>query len=982
MGTEQNNAKQLKDTVFLPKTSFPMQGNLTKKEPALLEEWNNGDLYGRIRKSSKGRKKFILHFGPPYANGHTHIGHALIGILKDAVVKSYQMSGYDAPLVIGWDCHGLPIEWKIEESYLKQKKKREDVPVDEFMGKCREFAGQWVDIQREEFKKLGIISDFKNPYNTMDKESEAVICEKFFEIVKKGLVYRGKKPVMWSVVEKTALAEAELEYHDKVSDAIFVKFPIVESKDNRPLSKPSESELLEGKPAHRSAAYLSVREHSSTGLTYQEADCEEFWKGARDLVGAYVVIWTTTPWTIPGNKAIAYSPDFEYSVVKVGDERYIIAKELVDSVMKEVGISDYEVVRNIKGADLAGIMCDHPLKNLGFPGSGSGILLVPAHHVTIDTGTGLVHTAPAHGVEDFMVAKEFNLPVENVVNDDGTLSDTLPYFQGEHVFKVNPKVIEELRKTGNLLHASQITHSYPHSWRSKAPLIFRTTSQWFISISDIREKLLSEVNETKWFPSWYVNRIRSMVEKRPDWCVSRQRIWGVPIALFINKKTDEILMDEEVFIKIAKTFREEGIEAWHNKPADYFLCGKYNPDEYTKVSDTLEVWFDSACSHHYVLESRDELSWPADLYFEGSDQHRGWFQSSLVESVCTTGKAPYRHVATNGFVLDKDGKKMSKSVGNVVSPDDVINKFGADILRLWCLNSDYSEDTRIGDEILIRQQDVYRRFRNTLRYLLGVISCYDPNVKVEYNELPDLEKLILHQLYELDALHKESIAKYEFQRFCSALHSFCSNDLSAFYFDIRKDSVYCDAKDDIKRMACINVMNEVFVFISHWLAPILSFTSEEAWLCYPLNSNRESIHLNLFPTSDTGWNNPELASKWQFIREIRKSITSSIEVERAAKTIGSSLETEILIYSNDLDVSKKLMDINMAEITIVSKTKVINAQIPHNATYYEDTKVGIVVAKAAGSKCDRCWKVSEDTASTTTSYGAAHLCPRCKQIVL
>ncbi|MDR0640799.1 MAG: isoleucine--tRNA ligase [Holosporales bacterium] len=966
-----NNPKQLKDTVFLPKTTFPMQGNLTKKEPAILEEWDNGDLYGRIRANSKGRKKFILHFGPPYANGHTHIGHALIGILKDAVVKSYQMSGYDAPLVIGWDCHGLPIEWKIEESYLKQKKKREDVPIDEFMGKCREFAKQWVDIQREEFKKLGIISDFNNPYNTMDKESEATICEKFFEIVKKGLVYRGKKPVMWSVVEKTALAEAELEYHDKVSDAIYVKYPIIEStnKDLIGAYTPSSEELMAGDTERRSEACSGVREHSSTGSTNQKA-----FEGR-----VYVLIWTTTPWTIPGSKAVAYSRDFEYALVEIKGTRYIIAKSLVDSVMNDAGISNYEIISTMSGADLEGTICEHPLKNLGFT---DGIPVVPASHVTIDTGTGLVHTAPAHGVEDFMVAKEFNLPVGNVVNDDGILSDSLPYFRGEHVFKVNPKVIEELKQVGNLLHASQITHSYPHSWRSKAPLIFRTTNQWFISISDIRDKLLSEINEAKWFPSWYINRIRSMVEKRPDWCVSRQRIWGVPIALFIHKQTNEILIDEEVFTKITQAFREEGIEAWHNKPADYFLCNKYNSDEYIQVSDTLEVWFDSACSHHYVLEARDELSWPADLYFEGSDQHRGWFQSSLVESVCTTGKAPYRHVATNGFVLDKDGKKMSKSLGNVVSPDYVIKRFGADILRLWCLNSDYSEDTRIGDEILIRQQDVYRRFRNTLRYLLGVISYHDSSDQVEYGELPDLEKLILHQLYELDVVHKESIARYEFQRFCSALHSFCANDLSAFYFDIRKDTIYCDAKDHIKRRACIHIMNELFVFISHWLAPILSFTTEEAWLCYPQNHDRKSIHLNSFPTPKAMWRNTDLFTRWQFIREIRRNITSSIEIERSTKTVGSSLEAEISIYSSDLAVTKKMMDRDMAEIAIVSKTKIINAQPPHNATFYEGTKIGIVVTKSPGSKCDRCWKVSEDAMPTSTPYGDVNICPRCKRIVM
>ena len=630
--------KQLKDTVFLPKTNFPMRGDLANKEPQMVEQWKSEGIYEKLRKASKNREKFILHSGPPYANGKIHIGHAMNGILKDVIAKSCQMLGYDAPLVFGWDCHGLPIEWKIEENYLKEGKKRDEVPVSEFMARCREFAKNWMEEQKEGFRKLGIISDFDNPYCTMDQNSEATICEKFFSILKKGLVYRGKKPVMWSVVEKTALAEAELEYKDKVSDAIFVKFPIIEAKDVR------------------------------------FRDC-------------FAVIWTTTPWTIPANKAIAYSEEFEYAIIEVGNDKLIVAKELIQSFIKEAHISEYEVLDTFDGSALEGVICVHPLRNLGFK---HNVPMLPASHVTIDTGTGLVHTAPAHGMDDFLLGKKYNLPIEDTVNPDGTLASFLPYFAGEHVFKVNPHVIEELSKAGNLVHAYKITHSYPHSWRSKAPLIFRTTTQWFIGIDGIRNQLLSEIDKTKWYPAQYVNRIRSMVEKRPDWCISRQRIWGVPIALFINKQTDEVLMDDEVFARILDTFRSEGIEAWRTKPASYFLGEKYNPSDYTQVSDTLEVWFDSACTHHYVLEQREDLKHPADLYFEGSDQHRGWFQSALVESVCTTGKAPYKQVATHGFVLDKNGLKMSKSLGNVVSPEDIASKLGADILRLWCINSDYS----------------------------------------------------------------------------------------------------------------------------------------------------------------------------------------------------------------------------------------------------------------------------------------------------
>ncbi|MDO4974718.1 MAG: isoleucine--tRNA ligase [Alphaproteobacteria bacterium] len=924
--TDNNQTKQLKDTVFLPKTSFPMKGDLTRKEPLLVEEWKNAKIFEKLRDISKSREKFIVHFGPPYANGPIHSGHALIGILKDAVTKSYQMMGYNAPLVIGWDCHGLPIEWKIEESYLKQGKKREDVPVAEFMSKCREFAAKWREIQKEGFRKLGIISDFENPYSTMDKESEATICEKFFEILKKGLVYRGKKPVMWSVVEKTALAEAELEYYDKVSDAIFVKFPVVEFSSEK-------------------------------------------------FKDTFAVIWTTTPWTIPANKAIAYSEEFRYVILLVNNEKYIIAKDLIDSFVKNSGIEDYKIVAEFPGNELSGLVCRHPLNNLGFTHK---VPLLPADYVTSDAGTGLVHTAPAHGLDDFMLGKKFNLPLKDIVNDNGTFVEKLPYFAGEHVFKVNPKVIEELQKVGNLIKAYKITHSYPHSWRSKAPLIFRTTTQWFIKIDPIRENLLSEIDKTKWFPASYINRIKSMVEKRPDWCISRQRIWGVPIALFINKKTDEILIDDDVFNRIIESFRTEGIESWRTKPASYFLGEKYNPEDYYQVSDTLEVWFDSACSHHYVLEKRDYMKWPADLYFEGSDQHRGWFQSSLVESVCTKGKAPYKQVATNGFVLDKDGKKMSKSLGNVISPDDVTSKLGADILRLWCLNSDYSEDMRIGDEILKRQQDVYRRFRNTLRYLLGVLSDFDPNCEEVYSDLPELEKFILLKLYKLNALLRKSIFNFEFQVFYSELHNFCSNELSAFYFDIRKDSIYCDSKSEKRRKASLYVMNQIFICLVHWLAPVLSFTAEEAWLAYPFNSEKNSIHLELFPEISEEWNNNAIEAKWKFVQNIRKTITETIEIEREAKTIGSSLEAEILLYSNNLENIKKLQSLDFSEISIVSKTTIVNAQVPSNAVLNEETGIGVVVKKAVGQKCDRCWKILEEVKETDSEFGKIKLCKRCK----
>lgn len=926
-----SNVKKLKDTVFLPKTNFAMQANLTRKEPSILEMWKHQNLFNKLRGQSRGNKKFILHFGPPYANGHIHMGHALIGILKDVVNKSFQMLGYDAPLVPGWDCHGLPIEWKIEEGYLKEGKKREEVPVIEFLSKCREFAYKWKTIQCEEFEKLGIIADFEHPYCTMDKESEAIICEKFFEIVKKNLVYQGRKPIMWSVVERTALAEAELEYMDKVSDAIFVKFPVKSSN-------------------------------------------------IEELIGAFAVIWTTTPWTIPANKAIAYSEDIEYSVVKINCEKYLVASKLIASFVKEIKADVYEVINIIPGRGLANTVCVHPLKDIGFSGD---IPLLPANHVTDDSGTGLVHTAPAHGLDDFILGKKFNLEILDIVTDDGKLIDGLPAFSGEHVFKVNDKIIEALRDSGNLVYNYKITHSYPHSWRSKAPLIFRTTSQWFISIDRIRNTLINEIDRTKWFPEGYINRIRSMVEQRPDWCISRQRLWGVPIALFVNKKTNKVLQDEDVFSRIVETFRAEGIESWHKYPDSYFLCDKYDPEDFYKVKDTLEVWFDSACSNNYVLEQRPDLDWPADLYFEGSDQHRGWFQSSLVVSCCVNGKAPYKQVATNGFVLDKDGKKMSKSLGNVISPEDVTKKNGTDILRLWCINSDYSEDLRIGDEILKQHEDVYRRFRNTLRYLLGVLSDYSESDVIKYDELPELEKWMLHQLSNMDSLLERCIKNYDFQTFYIALHSFCVNTLSAFYFDIRKDSIYCDSKDSLKRRSCLYVMNEIFLCLIHWLAPVLSFTAEEAWASYMPEKSKSSIHLNLFHSIGQEWANPQLDETWTLIRHVRKVITGALEIERLAKTIGSSLEAEIVVYSRNQDTAQILRQIDLAEIAIVSKVTVLTAAAPSNAVKGDDNDdIGIIVKIASAKKCQRCWRFSDDVSIHQDSvFGMVELCERCISVM-
>lgn len=922
--------RKLKDTVFLPKTTFPMQGRLAENDPQTLQRWQSENLYKRLREKSRGLKKFILHSGPPYANGLLHMGHAFNGILKDVINKCYQMSGYDAPLVMGWDCHGLPIEWKIEEEYLKAGRKREEVPVTEFLERCREYAAKWREVQKEGFRSLGIIFDYDNPYCTMTKENETTIYEEFLKILKAGYVYRDNKPVMWSVVEKTALAEAELEYKDKISDAIYVRFPIVKTN----------SDLLKG---------------------------------------AYIVIWTTTPWTIPANKAIAYNPEFKYSLLKVGDAKLVVSSDLIKTFVDVNKIPDYKLIAEFSASDFDGTVCEHPLKSLGFD---IEVPLLPADYVTEDTGTGLVHTAPGHGLDDFNLGKKFGLSTECSVNEDGTIKDNIPYFRGEHVFKVNPKVIDELKKSGNLVGSSKINHSYPHSWRSKAPLIFRTTTQWFIDIEPIRQNLIDEAKKTKWYPASFINRILGMLEKRPNWCISRQRLWGVPIALFVNKRTNEVLMDDEVFNKIINTFRSEGIEAWRTKPAQYFLGNKYNAEDFEQVKDTIEVWFDSGCTHRYVtalhpdLNNQSDKSAQADLYLEGSDQHRGWFQSSLIESVLTNGYAPYKNVATHGFLVDGEGRKMSKSLGNVVAPGDVTSRYGADILRLWVVSGDYSEDMRIGDEIIKRQLDIYRRYRNTLRYLLGVLSDYSG--EVEYNKLPLLERFVLYRLCELNKILMASINEITPQKFYSELHAFCTNDLSSFYFDIRKDCIYCSNKSDITRQSALCVMSKIFNCLVRWIAPVLSFTAEEAWKHY---GKSESIHLEEFPVLPEIWNDCEVAKEISFIQSIRSIVLGALENERVAKTIGSSLEAEVVVYTQDSDIFKRLNNFSLEELFGVSSVKVIQAQSPSKAISSDDEKIGVVVTKSPGIKCDRCWKVKTSVERLNTEFGAVGLCEHCKSVV-
>lgn len=926
-----------KNTVFLPKTDFSMKAGLSKREPEFLKYWQNIKLYDKLRAKSKGREKFVLHFGPPYANGHIHIGHALSEVLKDIVNKTYQMMGYDAPMVPGWDSHGLPIEWKIEESYRAKNIQKDDVPALEFIAGCRVFAKKWMETQKEEFQRLGIIADWQNPYNTMDHQSEAHIASQLLAFLENGLLYRGLKPVMWSVVEKTALAEAEIEYKEHTSESIYVKFDVVTASV----------------PALKDSA---------------------------------MVIWTTTPWTLPGNRAIAYGPEFEYVVIETKEEtdliargqKLILAKDLVGDFCAKVGINSHSIIHTLSGNQLQGTICAHPWRGQGYD---FDVPLLPGDHVTTESGTGLVHTAPGHGVEDFAVGQAHDIEVPSTVQDDGVYYAHVPLFAGKHVYKVAPSVLDELKKVTALLYASKLVHSYPHSWRSKAPLIFRATSQWFINIDALRSKVMDQIDEVEWFPAQGKNRISSMVENRPDWCISRQRTLGVPITLFVHKQTGEPLKDIEVNKRIIKAIEEKGIEAWHIHDAPYFLGSQYNASDYEKVMDVLDVWFESGCSQYFVLRQRPELKWPADLYFEGSDQHRGWFQSSLIESCGTTGKAPYKQVVTHGFVLDEKGYKMSKSLGNVVSPEDVVNTLGADILRLWIVGSDYTQDLRIGKEILKHQEDIYRRLRNTLRYLLGALADYKTSEEIDYEQMPRLEKWVLHQLTELDDLHKKCIKEYDFPTFYTALHTFCSVALSAFYFDIRKDCLYCDPENSSKRRAARTVMNRVFISLVHWLAPVLSFTAEEAWQAYSLSKN-ESIHEQTFPDFPKEWKNDVLSKQWEIIRGVRRVMTNALEIERSAKTIGSSLQAHIAVYVPS-EIAAVLQNIDLCELAITSAATLVIAQPPANAVTLDDVSdVGVVVNLADGEKCLRCWRVLPEVKQTEESTRKHNgICLRCEDAV-
>ena len=917
-----------RSTLFLPRSGFPMKAGLPAREPETLARWRRIDLWGRLRAAAAGREKFTLHDGPPYANGPIHIGHALNKILKDMVNRAAQMSGLDAHYIPGWDCHGLPIEWRVEVDYREKGIDKDDIPVAEFRRRCRAFADRWIDSQMAEFIRLGVLGDWERRYLTMSFAAEARIVREMGEFLMSGALYRGARPVMWSPVEKTALAEAEVEYRDIDSDAIFVRFPIESAPE----------------PA---------------------------------LAGADAVIWTTTPWTVPGNRAIAYGPDIDYlvgEVTEVGEgasaapgDRLVLAADRARETFARAAIVGFRERAVIGGARLAGAVARHPLAGDHYR---FDVPFLPAGFVDTTQGTGFVHVAPGHGADDFELGRAHGLEAPSTVDDSGRFRDDVPLFAGAHVYKVNPAVAAALDAAGALLGREKYRHSYPHSWRSKKPVIFRATPQWFIDMeaTGLRRAALAAIDATRFFPPAGKARLRAMVESRPDWCVSRQRAWGVPIAVFVDKRTGEPLRDRAVIDRVAAAVEERGADAWFTEDPARFLGPGRDPDDYEQVRDILDVWFDSGASHAYALENDPTQTWPAALYLEGSDQHRGWFQSSLLEACGTRGRAPYEAVLTHGFVLDGEGRKMAKSIGNVVAPQKIVEDHGADILRLWVALVDYTDDLRIGPEIVRGLVDSYRRLRNTLRYLLGNLAGFDASERVDPAAAPELERWALHRLRELEELRRDSFATYEYHRFYGALHAFCASDLSAFYFDVRKDSLYCDPRAAPRRRAARGVLDILFDTLTAWLAPALVFTAEEAWLARHPGTDG-SVHLRAMPAIPAAWRDDALAAKWRRLRAIRRVVTGALEVARRDRRLGSSLGGRVRVWLPPDDAAV-LEGVDLAELAIVSTADAVFGPAPEGAFRLDDPPdVAVVVEPAPGRKCERCWRVLAEVA-----HG---LCGRC-----
>ena len=956
MSDKPAQSRDFRDTLFLPATDFPMKAGLPEAEPKWLKHWAKMDLYGKLRakaqeEAGKKRPLFLLHDGPIYANGDIHSGTGLNHILKDFVVRSQGMLGKDAPYVPGWDCHGLPIEWKVEETFREQGRSKDEIPKDELRRACRAFAAHWLEVQSAQIQRLGQIGDFARPYTTMAFKAEARIAREAMKFVENGLLYRGFRPVMWSPVEKTALADAEVEYHEKTSPTIYVKFPLV----------------------------------------------------APDLAHTFIVIWTTTPWTIPGNRAIAFSEEISYGLYRIADaaegslarpgETLLLADTLAEQVAKHAKMM-LSRVRTVPADELKTLVAAHPLRSLGYS---FDVPVLPAGFVTADTGTGFVHNAPGHGEDDFelMVGRERDYPARNpdafnLVLPDGSYAPDVPAFAGKRILTAEGKegdangaVIKELIAHGKLLAKGTLRHSYPHSWRSKAPVIFRATPQWFVAIDKpflhgktLRELALGAIKQTNWYPPRGENRIGAMVESRPDWVLSRQRAWGVPLAIFVEKKSGQVLNDAAVFDRIEKIFAAEGADAWFTSPPQRFLGEGHKAEAYEQITDILDVWFDSGSTHTFVFEDPIDPAWPraaqADLYLEGSDQHRGWFQSSLLESVGTRGRAPYKGVLTHGFVLDEQGRKMSKSLGNTVAPQVIAEKNGAEILRLWAASSDYTEDLRIGQDIIKANVESYRRLRNTIRFMLANLSGFGEEERIERDLMPELERFMLARLAEIDAAVREAYAAFDYNRVTTTLFNFCTNDLSAFYFDIRKDALYCDPRESFRRRAVRTVTDDIFRRVVTWFAPILCFTMEEAWTTrFGMN---ESVHLQDFPETPSDWESADLLERWTRIRALRRAVTGALELKREDKTIGSSLEAAVLLQLDDPNDLALFDTVDLAEIAITSAARVetLDATDPARAPGY----AAVTVTRAEGGKCGRCWRVLPEVATH-----AGHVCDRCAAVL-
>jgi isoleucyl-tRNA synthetase len=943
-----------RQTLNLPKTEFPMKANLPKREPEMLAVWETKRIYRQITEAAKGRKKYILHDGPPYANGHIHLGTALNKILKDFIVKSKFMAGFDSRYVPGWDCHGLPVEHEVEKSLGLKKG---ELSIVEIRKRCREYAAKFVGIQREEFKRLGVFGEWENPYLTMNFAYQATIVREFGKFLLNGSVYKGKKPVHWCPTCKTALAEAEVKYEDHRSPSIYVKFKMV--------STPSQSSTL-------------AMNRSGTGLEEAKVggDIGDMFPSLKGKP-IYVIIWTTTPWTIPANLAIALHPDFTYVAVDVGHEIYILAEGLLESVMEKFGIRQYQVLEKFLGKRLERLKCKHPFLD-------RDSLIILASYVTLDTGTGCVHTAPGHGQEDYGSGVQYGLEIYSPVDDDGRFTKDVLYFAGQFVFDANEAVNKKLAEAGALLKKEWMVHSYPHCWRTNDPIIFRATEQWFISMDKkgLKENALKSINEVTWIPPWGRDRIYGMVENRPDWCVSRQRAWGIPITVFYCSACKQPLVNQETIDHVARLFEEKGADIWFEEGANHLLpkeaqCAQCGGKDFTKEMDILDVWFDSGVSYAAVLEKRKDLEFPASLYLEGSDQHRGWFHSSLLTSVGTRGCAPYLSVLTHGFFVDGEGKKMSKSAGNVIASEEVIGQLGADVLRLWVAGEDYRDDIKISNEILKRLADSYFRIRNTYRFLLGNLYDFHPEKdRVPYQDLYEIDRWAIHQLQKLIVRVREAYECFEFHIVYHSVQNFCAVDMSALYFDILKDRLYTFSANSRGRKSAQTVLYEILKTLTHLMTPILSFTTEEVWKYIPQESGKaESVHLTSFPEAKSEYLDDALNERWERIWEIRAVVTKALEEARKEKVIGLSLDAQVHLHLPEkIFLFLQSCEKDLKSIFIVSSVTLH----PIVSGAKDEKEVRVEVLRADGKKCERCWNYD-----LSVGHHLEHpsICQRCVEAI-